>query len=314
MPEGRRPRVDTDRRGMGIKRAATNQTRLGESGKFTGQVWLDALHPTSEVPDGEPAGPGHHVYRVHFEPGARTYWHSHPQGQVLYILSGRGRVGDESGVDEVLPGDAVHTAAGHVHWHGAAPDDTVVHLAISGAGESTWNGCVTDEQYLQTPAALGVRDLAAVRPHLSNRAYEEMRDTWADYEKRQEFEHALIDRKTTWLLTTQGLLFAAFGLTFDAAPTAPNVDSFRGIVAAAGLLTATVALIGVIGLVNAKRMSWKAYREFFEKTTPRELPRPLDRAPLEWGVRTTNTWFVLAPDVFLPLLFVLLWIVVSATR
>ena len=37
-------------------------------------------------------------------------------------------------------------------------------------------------------------------------------EAWRDYNDRQQFEHQLIDRKTVWLLTTQGLLFAAYGV------------------------------------------------------------------------------------------------------
>ena len=155
MPET--PGTNVDRKGapMRVVRAATTTSDIGETEKFTGQVWLDVLHPADNTSEDEGAGPAYHVYRVHFEPSARTHWHSHPQGQVLYVLSGRGRVGDESGVEEVLPGDAVHTAPGQLHWHGAVPDAFMVHLAISGAGESTWNGEVTREQYEKPPATQG---------------------------------------------------------------------------------------------------------------------------------------------------------------
>jgi quercetin dioxygenase-like cupin family protein len=49
------------------------------------------------------------------------------------------------------PGDVVHTPPGEWHWHGAAPDRFMTHLAMweapSSGPESEWGDLVTDEEY-----------------------------------------------------------------------------------------------------------------------------------------------------------------------
>lgn len=110
---------------------------------FTGRVWM-------EPSPAEPPEAG--VFRVLFEPGARTNWHTHPEGQVIHIVSGRGRVGDESGaVFEVSEGDTACFAPGEKHWHGAAPDSFMIHVAVNPAarsdGGTEWMEPVSDEEY-----------------------------------------------------------------------------------------------------------------------------------------------------------------------
>ena len=63
-----------------------------------------------------------HVYRVAFEPAARTHWHVHSGPQWLFILDGQVRVqtwGEPA--HDVSAGDAVAFEPGEKHWHGAAP-------------------------------------------------------------------------------------------------------------------------------------------------------------------------------------------------
>ena len=71
---------------------------------------------------------------VTFEPGARTAWHTHPLGQTLIVTAGTGRVqrwGDP--VDEIRQGDVVWIPPGQKHWHGAAPNSSMTHIAITEA-------------------------------------------------------------------------------------------------------------------------------------------------------------------------------------
>ena len=110
---------------------------------FTGEVWIDAA-PASPPEAG--------VFRTLFEPGARTNWHAHPEGQVLYVVTGHGRVlGAYGPVVEVGPGDVVCFAPNEKHWHGAAPDNFMVHVAINPAastdGGTEWMEPVTEEDY-----------------------------------------------------------------------------------------------------------------------------------------------------------------------
>ncbi len=110
---------------------------------FTGTVWMDA------APASPPAAG---VFRTLFEPGARTNWHAHPEGQILYVVSGRGRVQGAGGsVVEVGPGDVVCFVPNEKHWHGADPGTFMVHVAINPAagtdGGTEWMEPVTDEEY-----------------------------------------------------------------------------------------------------------------------------------------------------------------------
>ncbi len=90
------------------------------------------------------SAPACRILAVSFEPGARTHWHSHADGQVLYVLAGRGRVGTrQGGHDEIGPGDLVYAPPGEEHWHGAAADAEVTHLAFS-FGDTVWGGAVAD--------------------------------------------------------------------------------------------------------------------------------------------------------------------------
>jgi quercetin dioxygenase-like cupin family protein len=86
---------------------------------------------------------------VQFEPSARTYWHSHPEGQILYVVNGVARVGNEDGATvEVDAGDSVYAPPGELHWHGAAPHSPMTHLSITSGGETEWlPRKVTDEEY-----------------------------------------------------------------------------------------------------------------------------------------------------------------------
>jgi hypothetical protein len=139
--------------------------------------------------------------------------------------------------------------------------------------------------------------------------YGEMRDIWSDYNRRQEFEHDLINRKTTWLLTAETILFAAYGVSFGEA-TADDFRSaakFRDAVAWSGLLIAVIMLIGVVSVINSKRMSWRLYRGFFKESGSSNLPRPLDRRPLAWGVHTGNNLLTLVPDFVLPIVIIGAW-------
>jgi len=79
------------------------------------------------------------LYRVTFEEGARTHWHTHNDSQLLFGLSGRCVVVDRDGNEEVLdPGDVVVIEAGLEHWHGAASGGTGAHLAINVGTDTTW--------------------------------------------------------------------------------------------------------------------------------------------------------------------------------
>jgi quercetin dioxygenase-like cupin family protein len=92
------------------------------------------------------------INTVNFTPGARTFWHSHENGQILQVLAGRGLV-QAAGEDQprvLNAGDTVWCPPGERHWHGAADDSYMVHTAIS-LGTTNWEEPVTDAEYQTTP-------------------------------------------------------------------------------------------------------------------------------------------------------------------
>ena len=134
-----------------LLRASARATRLQPASTFTGTVYAD------EVLVGEKPS-RMRATRVTFTPGARTFWHTHPVGQTLFVLSGTGRYQqDGQPVQEILPGDTVIIPPGARHWHGAAPGQLFCHLAMSEQSESgegtTWLEAVSDADYNKKPAA-----------------------------------------------------------------------------------------------------------------------------------------------------------------
>ncbi len=130
---------------MKILSSKERSSRKGPAGWFTGNVWIDEIAIGAE--------PSRlRVFRVSFEPGARTAWHTHPLGQTLHVLTGSGLV-QLAGqpVREIHPGDTVMIAPQERHWHGAAAGNTMVHLALQEADaqgvDVVWLEPVTDEEY-----------------------------------------------------------------------------------------------------------------------------------------------------------------------
>ncbi|MCU4166585.1 cupin domain-containing protein [Carboxylicivirga caseinilyticus] len=111
---------------------------------FTGETWVQMLTVDGENFDAM-------SYNVTFAAGSRTYWHSHPGGQILYCLSGEGRYQEKDGaIRSLKAGDVIEIKPDVVHWHGAGPDMEFVHLGIStrlSEGPANWYGPVTDEEY-----------------------------------------------------------------------------------------------------------------------------------------------------------------------
>ena len=126
---------------MKIFRAAQIPSEAGDPKTFTGDVTRTTLAADT-------AGTSVNVYRVEFEPGARTHWHTHDGPQWLLVIEGRIRVQKlgEAAAD-VVKGDAVVIQPGEKHWHGAPANARGVHLAVNVNAKTTWMEPVTDEQY-----------------------------------------------------------------------------------------------------------------------------------------------------------------------
>jgi len=124
-------------------------TATGPSDWFTGTVYVD--------PVAAPAGSSRLMAsNVHFTPGARTAWHVHPNGQTIWVLEGLGRCQRRGGPVEVIrPGDRVFFEPGEEHWHGAAPNRFMVHVAMVDVDDegtsATWGDHVSDDEYTAAP-------------------------------------------------------------------------------------------------------------------------------------------------------------------
>ena len=127
-------------------------TVKGPADWFTGDVYIDAVAAS-------PAPSRVQANLVHFTPGARTAWHTHPLGQTIYVTEGVGLAQRRGGPIEVIrPGDRVYFEPGEDHWHGAAPNRFMTHLAMQEVDDQgspvTWGEHVTDDEYGAAPAPL----------------------------------------------------------------------------------------------------------------------------------------------------------------
>ena len=126
-------------------------TNTGPADWFTGTVYVDPV-ATASAPSRLTAS------SVHFTPGARTAWHTHPFGQTIYVTEGIGRCQREGGpIETIKPGDRVYFEPGENHWHGAAPNRFMTHLAMQEVDDAgspvTWGEHVSDEEYNAEAAA-----------------------------------------------------------------------------------------------------------------------------------------------------------------
>ena len=126
------------------------ETTAGPSDWFTGAVYVDTVAAPSDASRLSASS-------VHFTPGARTAWHTHANGQTIYVTEGVGLAQRRGGPIEVIrPGDRVFFEPGEDHWHGAAPNRFMTHFAIIEVDDegnlATWGEQVADDEYATAPA------------------------------------------------------------------------------------------------------------------------------------------------------------------
>ncbi len=129
------------------------ETAAGPTDWFTGSVYIDAVAAPAE-------GTRLSASSVHFTPGARTHWHTHPNGQTIWVTEGICLCQRRGGPIEVIrPGDRVFFAPGEDHWHGAAATRFMTHIAMVEVDDegtaATWGDPVSDEEYGAAPAIDG---------------------------------------------------------------------------------------------------------------------------------------------------------------
>jgi quercetin dioxygenase-like cupin family protein len=124
-------------------------TQAGPTDWFTGAVYFDEMANASEKSRLTASS-------VHFAPGARTAWHTHPRGQTIYVTEGVGRCQRRGGAIEIIrSGDRVYFEPGEDHWHGADATRFMTHVAMQEVDDHgsfvLWGGHVTDEEYNAEP-------------------------------------------------------------------------------------------------------------------------------------------------------------------
>jgi quercetin dioxygenase-like cupin family protein len=129
---------------MDITRSSVD-TAKGPAEWFTGDVYIDAVAAAST-----PARMQANL--VHFTPGARTAWHTHPLGQTIYVTEGVGLCQRRGGpVETIRPGDRVFFVPDEDHWHGATAGRFMAHLALNEVDAdhpaAHWGEQVTDAEY-----------------------------------------------------------------------------------------------------------------------------------------------------------------------
>lgn len=110
---------------------------------FTGTAWLTVMVVEDSVNQNS-------VGNVSFEPGARTNWHLHPNGQIILALGGEGYYQEKGQLKEVLrKGDVRKCPANVPHWHGASPEKEFVQVAITSriSGPTEWLEPVSNGEY-----------------------------------------------------------------------------------------------------------------------------------------------------------------------
>lgn len=135
---------------MEIIRNGSQPSQKGPEAYFSGNVRIDNMFQRTGI--ARVAGA-----TVTFEPGARTAWHTHPLGQTLIVIAGKGWTRCEDGpIVEINAGDIIWCPPGHKHWHGATPTTAMTHIAIHEALDGKvidWLDKVSDEDYLAGPPA-----------------------------------------------------------------------------------------------------------------------------------------------------------------
>ena len=126
---------------MKILKPTNESPEPADPNNFTGKATLVRI-------DGACDDPKVNVYRVEFQPRARTAWHTHSGPQLLLVIEGRCRVQSRGEpIKEVSAGCAILIGPDEKHWHGATPDEPMTHLALNINATTTWLQKVSDSQY-----------------------------------------------------------------------------------------------------------------------------------------------------------------------
>lgn len=111
---------------------------------FTGKAFVKTLVAADAITNCN-------VSNVAFEAGCRNNWHTHPSNQILIVKEGTCYYQEEGKpLQKIAAGGTINILPGIRHWHGASPDEPMVHIAINintEKGVVNWMEPVTDEAY-----------------------------------------------------------------------------------------------------------------------------------------------------------------------
>jgi quercetin dioxygenase-like cupin family protein len=113
-------------------------TTKGAGDSFMGDVYIDAVAQAQSAPLT--------IGSVHFTPCAHTAWHHHTIGHPLRRRGRGSRAVPQRTGHHHRPGDVIRIAGNEEHWHGAASEHFMTHLAIT-EGDTVWGAHLTDEEY-----------------------------------------------------------------------------------------------------------------------------------------------------------------------
>jgi len=126
------------------------------------------------------------------------------------------------------------------------------------------------------------------------------------HDERQKFEHELIDRKLTWLLTSQTILFASLAFVLGNEGSKDDKFFFTLLISCLGIVISLLIFIGVLMGIRAKRKDFENEAETKKINHPQEY----ERHPVQWGVDTKNTEIAIIPDKFMPVVFAMAWLII----
>lgn len=170
--------VSTSAQTMTITRSSARAPQQGSADFFTGTVRVTQLFDANDTMRASSAS-------VSFDAGARSAWHTHPNGQLLIVTAGAGRIQQQGGaVQEIRAGDTIWTPPGVKHWHGASPTSSMTHLAIQeapGGKAVEWLEKVTDAEYNVAVASTTAPAAPAAVPSAAQKAFGDIAPALAQY-------------------------------------------------------------------------------------------------------------------------------------
>lgn len=143
---------------------------------FTGTVWVNMNVKPED-------GYNTNIGTVTFEPKARTNWHSHSSGQLLFIVEGVGYYQEKGKAIQVIKkGDVVKIPKGVKHWHGASHNSQMRHIAMItdyDKDKTEWFEPVSDAEY----NSIQPKENAMLK-NMTHEAEKNHKELWPDYVSR----------------------------------------------------------------------------------------------------------------------------------